>query len=211
MNYTDLVQQIKDQLEYSETTFVASIPDFVKRAEERIFRMVQIPDLRRVSTSTFVASNEFVSMPTDYLSTYSFAVTDGSGILSYMLSKEYEFIQTSYPDNTVEGLPRFYAIVDDDTIQVAPVPDTTYAIEMYYFYLPTSIVTAENTWLGDNAGNTIFWGSIVEGYKFMKGEGDLMQTYDNSFAEAIAELKILTEGRERRGTYRAPDKRVGLQ
>ncbi len=210
MNYTDLVQQIKDQLEYSETTFVASIPDFVKRAEERIFRMVQIPDLRRVSTSNFVASNEFVTVPTDYLSTYSFAVTDGSGILSYMLNKEYEFIQTSYPDNTIEGLPRFYAIVDDDTIQVAPVPDSTYAIEIFYFYLPTSIVSSQNTWLGDNAGNTIFWGSVVEGYKFLKGEGDLMQMYDNSFAEAIAELKILAEGRERRGTYRIPDKRVGL-
>ena len=88
MNYTTLVTQIQDQLEYAETVFVAAIPDFVKRAEERIYRMVQIPDLRRVSTSSLVASNEFVTVPTDYLSTYSFAVINGSGVLSYMLNKE---------------------------------------------------------------------------------------------------------------------------
>ncbi len=207
MNYTDLVQQIQDQLEYAETTFVASIPDFVKRAEERIYRMVQIPDLRRVSTSNFISSNEFITPPADYLSMYSIGVIN-SNVLSYLLNKEYEFLQTAYPTSTVEGLPLYYAVLDDDTIQVAPTPDSTYAMELYYFYLPTTIVTAANTWLGDNAGNTLFWGSVTEAYKYMKGEADLMQVYDNAFQESIAELKILTEGRNVKGVYRHPDAKV---
>jgi hypothetical protein len=210
LNYATLVTQIQDQLEYAETTFVASIPDFVQRAEERIYRMVQIPDLKRVSTSNFVASNAFITVPTDYLSAYSLAVINGSGVLSHLLNKEYEFLQTAYPDSTVEGLPKYYSTVDDDTIQVAPTPDTTYAMELYYFYLPVSIVTDSTTWLGDNAPNALFWGSVSEGYKFMKGEPDLMEMYDNAFSEAIAELKILAEGRSRKGSYRKPDTKISI-
>ncbi len=208
MNYTELVQQIQDQVEYAETTFVAAIPDFVRRAEQRIHRMVQISNLKRVSQSVLTASNPFITMPIDYLSTYSFAVTTTAGAMSYLLSKEYEFLRTAYPNNSVEGLPKYYCLIDDDTMQLAPLPDIQYAVEMYYFYLPDSIVVDTNTWLGDNAGNALFWGSVVEGYKFMKGDADIMNTYENSFAEAIAELKILTEGRNRKGSYRQPDTKV---
>ena len=47
MNYSELTQAIKDYTENTESTFVTNIPNFVRQAEERIFRDITIPELRR--------------------------------------------------------------------------------------------------------------------------------------------------------------------
>jgi hypothetical protein len=40
MNYSELTQALQDYLETSETSFVSNIPNFVRQAEERIYRSV---------------------------------------------------------------------------------------------------------------------------------------------------------------------------
>ena len=57
MDYAALVQAIKDYTENEETSFVAQIPTFVRQAEERIYRSVMIPELRKNATSSFTAGN----------------------------------------------------------------------------------------------------------------------------------------------------------
>ena len=44
MNYSELVQAIKDYTENNETTFVSQIPTFVEQTEEKIHRTVLIPE-----------------------------------------------------------------------------------------------------------------------------------------------------------------------
>ena len=41
MTYSELTTLIQNYLNNDESTFVATIPDFVKNAEERIFNLVQ--------------------------------------------------------------------------------------------------------------------------------------------------------------------------
>jgi len=50
-------------------------------------------------------------------------------------------------------------------------------MEMHYYYYPESIVTANTTWLGDHFDSTLLYGSLVEGYTFMKGETDMVALY----------------------------------
>ena len=47
MNYTELTASIKEYTDNSETVFVSNIPNFVRQAEERVYRSVLIPDLRK--------------------------------------------------------------------------------------------------------------------------------------------------------------------
>ena len=47
MNYTQLSTAIQDYTSNYETTFVASIPTFIAQAEERIYRAIEIPELRK--------------------------------------------------------------------------------------------------------------------------------------------------------------------
>ena len=207
MNYATLCASIQD---YVENSFSASqLAIFVEQAEQRIYNTVQLPDLRKNVTGITTASNKYLSCPTDFLAPYSLAVVDATGNYSYLLNKDVNYIREAYPNPTDTAIPKYYAIFgprsDDNkelTFILGPTPDTAYTVELHYFYYPESIVTAGQTWLGDNFDSALLWGSIVEAYFFLKGEGDLLAVYQNRYQEALALLKQLGDGKDRADAYR---------
>lgn len=64
------------------------------------------------------------------------------------------------------------------------------------------------SWLGDNFDTVLLYGSLVEAYTFMKGEADMMATYNQKYAEALDQLKRLGDGLERQDAYRSGQARV---
>ena len=207
MNYTTLCASIQD---YVENSFSADqLAIFVEQAEQRIYNTVQLPDLRKNVTGITTASNKYLSCPTDFLAPYSLAVVDATGNYNYLLNKDVNYIREAYPNPTDTAIPKYYAIFgprsDDNkelTFILGPTPDTAYTVELHYFYYPESIVTAGQTWLGDNFDSALLWGSIVEAYFFLKGEGDLLAVYQNRYQEALALLKQLGDGKDRTDAYR---------
>ena len=81
MNYETLYNSIQAYAENTEQLFVANIPVFVQEAEERIYNTVQIPALRKNVTGALTTSNPYLSLPDDYLSTFSLAVVDSLGAI----------------------------------------------------------------------------------------------------------------------------------
>lgn len=156
MNYVQLYQAIQDYAESSEQLFVDNISTFVRQAEQRIYNTVQIPALRKNVTGTLTAGNQYLSAPSDYLSTYSLAVIDGDNNYVYLLNKDVNFLREAYPSvvftsptyqGTPEGVPRYYALfgsqynnTNELSFMLAPTPDESYNVELHYFYYPASIV-----------------------------------------------------------------------
>jgi hypothetical protein len=214
MTYGELKTLVQQYLENEETSFVANLGQFVILAEEEIYRQVQIPDLKKLVTdtpATLTASTRTWTLPTDYLSTYSFAIDTGSGSYVYLINKEQSYLRAAYPDSSVTGTPRFYAQVDDTTFALAPIPDSNYSTELHYFYKPTSLSAGGDsgtTWLSENAENALLFGTIFHGYIYEKGDQDVIAQYQEKFTSAIADLRIIMEGRERKDTYRKMDKRI---
>lgn len=64
------------------------------------------------------------------------------------------------------------------------------------------------SWLGDNFDTALLYGSLVEAYTFMKGEADMMATYNQKYAESLEQLKRLGDGLERSDAYRSGQARV---
>ena len=230
MNYTTLFSTIKGYLENdfpasaftdsagTGTTTLTSteqINTFITQAEQRIFNTVQFPSIRKNVTGSVTANNKYLSAPNDFLAVYSLAIVDGTGAYSYLLNKDVNFIRESYPTPTDTGLPAYYALfgptVSGSTISnelsflLGPTPDATYAVELHYYYYPESITTASSgqTWLGDNFDSVLLYGSLVEGYTFMKGEADLIANYNAKYMEALSMAKRLGDGMERQDAYRS--------
>ena len=208
MNYATLSQLLQDYTQNYSSEFVAAIPEIVKLAEDRIYQSVQIPSLKKNSTSAFVSGNKYLAQPDDFLAPYSMAVKSASGVYSYLLEKEVGFINEAYPDPSITGVPRYYAIFTDDTFVVAPTPNANLQVELHYFYEPESIVTAGTSWLGDNVESVLFYGALVEAYTYMKGEADLIALYRGRYDESIARLKMLGEGMGKRDNFRLDMPRI---
>lgn len=211
MNWGQLKTAIQQYLESSETTFVANLPLFARLAEEDIYRQVQLPFLRATSTSTILISDRFLATPADYMSTYSLAVIIG-GMHKFLLHKPQSFLREAYPDPLAIGEPRYYTNFDEDSLMVAPTPDDNYSVELNYFFKPTSIsqgdVPANTNWLSENAEEALVFGTLVQGYIYLKGDQDVIQSYMQKYNDAIAALKIIAEGRNRKDTYRMADERL---
>jgi len=216
MNYTQLCADIQDYVENTFSTDQLNL--FIAQAEQRIYNSVQLPDLRRNVTGVVTVGNKYLQTPTDFLAPYSLAVIATDGSYSYLLNKDVNFIRESYPNPTDRATPKYYAIFgprsDDEkelSFILGPTPDDDYTVELHYFYYPESIVTANQTWLGDNFDSALLWGSIVEAYIFLKGEPDLIAAYQKRYDDAMALLMNLGNGKNRSDAYRSGQYRVAAQ
>ena len=209
MNYASLTTLIQQYCESTEQSFVANIPTFVQLAEERIYNSVQIPAIRRNQIGTLTIGNKYLTMPSDWLATFSLAVIDpATNAQEFLLDKDVNFIRQSYPDPDDQSKPKYYAIFDDNTFILGPTPDLAYQVEMHYYAYPESIVTAGTSWLGDNYENVLLYGSLREAYTYLKGEADMMQYYEAKYQEAVQQLMRLGDGMNRRDSYRSGQVRL---
>jgi hypothetical protein len=215
MNYTELKSAIIAYTENQDTSFEAEVPVFVQQAEQRIYNSVQFPSIRKNVTGVTTANNKYLQCPLDFLAVYSMAVIDGSGNYEYLLNKDVNFIRQAYPQPTDTAIPKYYAlfgpavagstISDELSFILGPTPNTSYSVELHYYYYPESITVAADgrTWLGDNFDSVLLYASLVEAYTYMKGEQDMLTLYNQKFMEALALAKRLGDGMERQDAYRS--------
>jgi|TARA_R110000803_G_C11964983_1_gene319127 hypothetical protein len=205
MSFTlaQLKTAIQDYTDNSETSFVTHLPDFIKSSEERIFKSVDLEIFRKNVTSSLTTSDKFLTIPTDYLSSFSLQITT-AGSEAFLLQKDVNFLQEAYSGSTSTATPRYYAQFDEDNFLLAPTPNSSYAIELHYYYRPTSLTAGADsgtTWLSTNAPFALLFGSLVDAYIFMKGEPDLIQQYEKRFIDQLTRLKDYGEARENTDAY----------
>jgi len=209
---TTLTASIQEWTQNDEATFVAEIPFFIKNAEERILKVVDLDYFRKNVTGTMTSGNKFLEKPSDYLATFSLSyVKDSANV--FLLQKDVNYIQEFTPNPSTTGSPRFYSSFDVDTFIIAPTPDSSYSVELHYYYRPASLTTdiSGSTWISTNAPDALLYAALVEAYTFMKGESDLLQLYTARFTEAISRLKIYGEGQENTDAFREGLVRVPKQ
>ena len=201
MDYTELKANIAD---ICENTFTADqLAMFTQQAEQKIYNSVQLPALRKNVIGTLSNGVQYLGMPSDFLWSYSLAVIDSNGDYTYLINKDVNFIREAYPSNSGTGLPQHYAYFDDGSFIVGPTPNAGYAMELHYGYYPQSIVTAGTSWLGNEFDSALLNGALVEAIRFMKGEADIIASYEKMFGLSMALLKNLGDGKLREDTYRS--------
>lgn len=221
MQYADLVTAVQD---YCENNFpTTDMNTFIQQAEQRIYNSVQIAYLRKNVTGQLTAGNQYLACPDDFLSAYSIAVYSSAGSPDYqfLIDKDVNFIREAYPGTNATGKPKYYAlfgpavtggnITTKMSFILGPTPDTTYYAELHYYFYPESIVTANQTWLSQNFSSVLLYGTMCEALTYMKGEADMLALYNSRYAQALALLKNLGDGKQRGDTFTTPQVKNQVQ
>ena len=202
--YSSLKTAIQDYSESTESSFVTHLDDFIKRAEERTLKSVQLDDLIKNVTGTATSDSAYLGAPTDFLAPFSLAVIDGDSNYNFLKLKHPSFIRDFTPASATTGEPKYYAEFDEDTFILAPTPNSNYTFELHYFYRPSSLTSAGDsgtTWLSTNAPNVLLYGSLAEAMVYLKNH-EASPIYEQRFQEALALIKNLGEGKSTRDQYR---------
>jgi hypothetical protein len=206
MNYATLTADIA---RICENTFDAvDLEMFARQTEQKVYQTVQIPALRKSTSSALTPNNAFWAVPADYLYVYSLAVVDGQGNYSYLINKDVNFLREAYPSPTAVAAPKYYAQSDAETLMFGPTPNLAYGVVLEYGYYPESIVTASTTWLSENFYPVLLNGCLVEAIRFMKGEADLVALYEKLYNQTLLMLKNFGEGKLRQDAYRSGQVRL---
>lgn len=219
LTYGELKSAIEDYLQYNDETFVNNLPVIIRQAEDRIYQSVQAPVERKNSTGAVLATNPYLAAPSDMLSVASMSViSDGS--YSFLMPREVSYIREAYPEPGSTGLPKCYALFDQNTFIFGPSPDQTYQVELNYHAKPTSITEGgtnypndpgndnAETWISLNFESVLLSACILESYIFLKGDADLIQLYDNRYKEALSTFQLMGEGLDERDSFRNGTKRM---
>jgi len=117
-------------------------------------------------------------LPTDWLANYSIAVVDQTGNYNYLLNKDVNFLREAYPNPTVTGLPKYYALfgnqlsnLEDLTYILTPTPDQNYTVEMHYFYYPPTTVQGQITTIGSLTSGSLYTNGVYQNVSLTGGSG----------------------------------------
>tara|TARA_Y100001937_G_C7052958_1_gene300023 strand:+ start:334 stop:984 length:651 start_codon:yes stop_codon:yes gene_type:complete len=197
--FAQLKTAIQDYTENNETTFVNNLPVFIRLAEERILKNVQLSLFRKNAVATITQGSQYFACPSDFLAPFSLSFRSSDEIKVFVDFKDPSFLQTFTPNESTQGVPKYYSVFDIENFLIAPAPNASYTGELHYYYRPQSLTAgseSETTWLSINAKIALLYASLIEAYTFMKGEQDMMVLYNQKFQEALIGIKMLGEAKE---------------
>jgi hypothetical protein len=207
--YTELVDQIRD---YTETTSdvltTTVVNDFIEHAEKRIFRDVDLDIFRSYQFATLTQGNPFVSLPGANTGDLAFVrsaqiyTTGGNPVREYLEQKDITFMNQYWPNRDSESKPKYYAMWDQDTIYLAPTPNSAYNIELALNKQETGLSSSNTTsWVSTNAPKVLLYAALCEAFRFLKGPDNMLQYYEQGYQQALQGLQIEQQGRRRRDEY----------
>lgn len=214
MTYTQLQTAVED---YTENTFSATdFATMTRLAEQKIYNVASLPTLRKSTNIVLSIGNPLVNLPADFLASFSYAVVLPTGAYEYLLNKDVNFMQESFPNPATTGTPKYYSLNGApsnpllQTFRLGPTPGAALTSVLNYMAYPESISTAVSgtSWLGENFESVLFNGVMVEAARFMKQEPDIVAMYEKQFQESLSLVKQLSDGKDRTDAYRSGQPRV---
>lgn len=217
MDYDTLRTQIRNYTEVDSNGLSDStVSVIVQNAENRIYREVPIDAYRLYASTQTGAGTSTISVPSGLRNIRYVQFINSSGAVSTLEQRDSSFL-AEYVDNptstSLYAEPKYWANWDEDTWFVAPVPNTTYTINIAYSKQPATITstTSGTSYVSVYAADMLLYASLVETYKYLKGTPDMIQVYEASYQQAVKSFIDEQLGLRRRDEYTDGELRVPLK
>jgi hypothetical protein len=147
------------------------------------------------ATTSMTAGDATVALPTDFLEIRNL-FTQGNPRMPVTYLSPSAFTRDARADES--GLPFFYTVLASD-FQFAPIPDTTYVLEILYYAKPTvlSSTTASNVFLA-NYPDALLYASLLEAEPYLINDAR-SQTWATLYDRAIKNISDADQGGEYSG------------
>ena len=211
-----LEADIRSYTEVDSTVFSGAILGrFIENSEYRLLRDLPIDADRKQQSGNLVAGQQYINCPAGCLFTRGIQVYTSTSAITganvWLQKKDQTFLNEYVSANTDTGSPKYYAQFGGATgttdttsgkYMFAPVPSTTYAFQVHFNAMPTSLVTnTSGTYISKNFPNGLLYACLIEAYGYLKGPIDMLTMYEQKYNNLVQKFAAEQIGRRRRDDY----------
>lgn len=209
-NYTELVSLVREQIEDDSTEFGTYLPRAINLVEDRLFRdldLFLLRELEDLSTTSGVAT---LTLPTGFeFGDNIVFFTDN--VMSNVRKKTLDYIKDYWPNKTLTGSPKYYAISGETQIYLAPTPDAVYTTEVSFTKRPSVLASGNLTnYYTDNAWSALVEGTLEEMCKFIK-DYSVAQNHRQAYMEEVVKHNELVKTKRLESGMILGNPQVGTQ
>lgn len=167
-NYSDLKAAVANWLDRTDLT--ARVPEFITLAEAKLNRDLRARQMEQRSTANTVASEPFLTLPTDFQSVRRLRVLSAADDpikpeLKYLTPDQLnEYRVTRSP---ASASPTHFTIKGDQ-FELWPTPDAVYTLDMVYRKnIPALSDSSPTNWLLTYAPDVYLYGALLEAAPYL--------------------------------------------
>lgn len=197
MTYNSLVAQIEEYLNRLDAETLAQIPNFISQAEQRICREAENIGTESYVVGNFIAGTSVYPKPGRWRRTLAinFGSGDGFNNRNPIFDRSYDYVRRYWPNDTVQGVPQFYADYGYSNWLFAPTPDDNYPFEVSYLELPEQLTPSNQTnWITDYAPDVLLYASLLEAMPFLKND-ERIPVWQGYYQRGVNSLKTQNHSR----------------
>jgi len=210
ITHSSFLTQVRNYTEVDSNVLTDTLLDeFIRNVELDLASKVDYDDLRKYATTSTIASQRYLSMPSDLVYLRSVQVTN-SGVRDFLEKRDTSFISEFNPGEST-GVPKYYANWDDQNIVLAPTPNSAYTIQINYIIDPPHFTSTNSTFLSTNQDQLLLYGVLAECFSYLKGPMDMYKLYLDKYNESTQGFMQQQMGNRRRGQYEDGVLRIPLK
>ena len=185
--YAELKTAITDFLNRDDLD--ATTGTFIALAEADMQRKVR--HWRMEKRSTAEIDTQYSAIPADFAEVIRFYVTSGDTKPLELIS-QFQLLDRKRVNLNTSGSPSFYAITAGE-IEVYPVPDGTYDVELYYYSrIPALSDSNTSNWMLEYYADAYLYGALVHSAPYLKDDSRI-QTWAALYQSAIDAINAESE------------------
>lgn len=169
--YTELQAAVASWMDRTDLTSV--IPDFISLAETKLNRELRCIQMEKRSTASVNMSSsepQYIALPDDFrmMRRLRLSSVTGKPVLAFRSPTQIADYNFSRADTT--GQPLYFTVFGSE-MELSPVPDSAYTLEMIYASNITPLSsTAPINWLLTQAPDAYLYGALMESEPYMKND-----------------------------------------
>ena len=194
LTYNQLIALLQSTLEEASAEYIVDLPTIVSLGEGRLATDLNLEIFDVVVTGALTAAVFVQSIkPTNWQGTRSLHIRDvgGTGIRRFLQRRTYEWCLDFEPDESQTAEPLYYAEFSDTEFFVVPAPVLTHGFELRQIQAPEQLAVAnQNTWLGDNAGDLLYYACLVASEEWLKSDQGEIAIWKTTYGELTTARKL---------------------
>jgi len=192
-SYSSLKTTISSYLARNDLDSV--IPDFIRLAELRLQRELRIRQMLTVAQATTTGGIATVGIPSDFLE-----MRDIHIVANPVRTLSYDAPNSFYRNtrSMQSGVPSAYTVLADE-MQLAPIPDGAYVLQMLYYAKPPvlSDTNPSNTFLA-NTPDALLYGALGEAEPYLMNDARL-SVWAALYDRSVNSISVADQGGEYSG------------